>query len=422
MNLPPRATLAALVSHWLQGWLLVAVRTRHPAQFLNLCAQRGVRIWRVQRRGEVMLLHMPVGAFRQLRPVRRIIGGRVRIRQRHGLPFMLRRIKRRRWLWAASAVAALSVWYWSTFVWTVTVAGTDALQPDIVLAVARQAGLYPGVSRWRVDMTAVEHALEREFPAVAQAIVSRRGTRVTITIVEHRLAPEPAAEPTGDLVAAHAGIVDRVVVVTGHAVVKAGDFVRKNETLILGDFMSVPLDRPGAEAMLPDPDSPPPVTWQWVPPRGEVWARVWHRHDLTVPLEWDEPVRTGRQATVRIIRWNGRELLKWGRQQVPFTSYETGETSQRSYSWRSQGPAVEFLTTTYYETKPVPASRTEAEARQLAEARAVAAVLPLLPPGSQLVGLTVHEVPSPDGKSIRFETYVEALQDIAVHAEHGGGS
>lgn len=81
-----------------------------------------------------------------------------------------------------------------------------------------------------------------------------------------------------------------------------------------------------------------------------------------------------------------------------------------------------MLTTTYYETKPVPASRTEAEARQLAEARAVAAVLPLLPPGSQFVRLTVNEVPLPDEKSIRFETYVEALQDIAVHAGHGGGS
>lgn len=422
MSLPPRATLAALVLHWLQGWLLVAVRTRHPAQFLNLCAQRGVRIWRVQRRGEVMLLHMPVRTFRELRPVRRQIGGRIRIRQRHGLPFLLRRVRRRRWLWGSAAVAAALFWLWTTFVWSVSVEGTDVLEPDAVLGVARQAGLYPGASRWRFSPTAVEHALEREFPNVAQAIVGRRGTHVTITIVEHRLAPEPEPAPTTDLVAAYAGLVERVVVVTGHAVVQAGDFVRQGETVILGDFRSQPVRPPDGAAGQPDPAEPPPVTWQWEPPRGEVWARVWHRHDQIVPLEWEEPVRTGRTATQWVIRWNGRERLKWGGKDIPFTAYETGDTVRRAFGWRSQEPAVEFLTTTYYETKPVPASRTEAEARQLAEGRAVAAVLPLLPPGSQLLQVRTVAVPLPEQKSIRFETYVEAVQDIAVPADHGGGS
>ena len=117
---------------------------------------------------------------------------------------------------------------------------------EAVLEVASEVGLYPGVQRRNVDRHEVQKALLLRIDELSWATVRMSGTMAVIEATL-RMGLDPSSTRPGDVVAARDGIVERMMVLSGHALVAPGDTVKRGDILISG---FIPPDDPAHRQML----------------------------------------------------------------------------------------------------------------------------------------------------------------------------
>ena len=141
----------------------------------------------------------------------------------------------------------------SAFCWKINVDGYDRQQ---VLDVLGDLSVKQGCLLSKLDVSALENQLSSKL-GVSYALVERCGSTLNVKIVQTQTANPPVNLNTpADIVASHSGVITRLVVLQGNAVVKVGDRVSKGQLLIEGK--RVFLDG----------------TYQPVTALGQVWATV----------------------------------------------------------------------------------------------------------------------------------------------------
>ncbi len=314
---------------YMLGFLVLTVRGEHPERFLNLATTRGVTLWDVLWvNPETILVKVAACSFRPLRHIARRTRVRVRIRTKHGLPFTMQRLRRRRMLAVGAIAFCLLLSLLSSLVWTVDVSGAKRLDPAQVRRVAASAGLYQGNLRFMVNGKDVADRLMQEMPGIAFAEVDFRGTQATIRIYE-RVLPPPSLGPA-HIVAGKDGVIKDLLVLAGTAQVKDGDVVHAGQILISG-IIAPPLQpkTPGA------PPPPAPLHKpRFVEAQGIVRARVWYRCYAEAPREELVEQKTGRTASIVSIKIAGKEIIIKGPPTIPYLLYDLTEKKRKLPQWR----------------------------------------------------------------------------------------
>ncbi len=390
------------------GFLVLTVRGEHPERFLNLATMRGVTLWDVLWvNPEQILVKAPARSFGPLRHVARRTKVRVRIRTKHGLPFILRRLRRRRMLVSGAVTFCLLLYLLSSLIWTVNVSGTRKLDPAQVRRVAASAGLYQGNLRFLVNGKDVADRLMREMPGIAFAEVDFRGTQASIRIYE-RVLPTPSLG-TAHIVASKAGIVQEVLVLAGSPQVKEGDLVRAGQILISGIIAPPPQPKtPGA----PPPPSPQ-LKPRFVEAQGIVRARVWYRCYAEAPREELMEQKTGRTTSIVILKIADKEIIIKGPPTIPYLLYDLTEKKRKLPQWRNILLPVEFDTIRAEEIRRFLIHRSYDEALQLATQRAQADLTSQLPTGAVVTDRQLKVVDA-DMDHVGVQLTVETLEEIGA--------
>ncbi len=270
------------------GHIVVQVKGPRLEAFLNRCAEEGLYLWNVSRPAfNMLIVHMEPDGYRLLRGIAREHGWQLHIVERSGMSFVLRRLLRRK-SFVAGAFCAMIIWYaLSLHVWFVDVEGVDRVDANEVLLLAAEAGLFPGALRSRLDREYVQRSILIGNEDLVWAAVEVRGTRATIRVAERKLPEHVRSDRPGHIVAARDGVIERISVIEGHAVVEPGMTVRKGEVLISG------LLEPGSQAFL---DKLEAGELPYIHADGMVLARVWY--EAVIELS-PEPTESTDAARVR---------------------------------------------------------------------------------------------------------------------------
>ena len=305
------------------------------ARFLNEALAAGVELWDLRSGPAGLSARCLLPALPTLGEAAARAGCSVRFRRRRGAPFWLRFLRRRPLLPLAALLLMALLLFLASLLLTVEVEGRgtlDAAATARVAALAREAGLYPGVSRWRLDCAACEEYIAAQFPALFFVEIHLDGNRAVIEAVRRTDPPADAywAQQPGDVVAAVAGVVETVLVRRGTAAVAAGDPVRPGDVLIYG--------WQGDTAVAAD---------------GAVMARVWSSGYGECPLQKSILVTTGRRCGgLGLRRPGGPVVCLLG----DFTSPYPLATRQRRQVaprlWRKTGARVEMVVSEIGELKP----------------------------------------------------------------------
>lgn len=282
-------------SPWTRA-VTVQVKGGELEQFLNACLRKGIDLFSVDRPADHMLI-VRLGArdFPRLRT----IGGRrawqMRIVQRHGGGFILTRLVRRP-SFVLGGLLALIAWYvLSSYIWFVDVQGLERLPKAAVLEVARAAGVVRGVPVSSLDADHVQRQLLLSLDDLVWAALEVRGTQAVIHVAERRV-PDMAAQGPGHIVAAVDGVIERISVLSGAAVVEPGETVRKGQLLISGQLPpgSEEFDAKIARGELP-----------YVRAVGSVTAVVWHETSAEAVIDVggvDQAAATARDVALALAR------------------------------------------------------------------------------------------------------------------------
>ena len=206
-----------------------------PERFLNLCALRGVKLHALKSSGGVLYAETSLSSFRKMRTCAAKSAVKVRITEKKGLPFFYAKLAPRTGLFIGAALCCFLLFFYSRSIWSIQVRGNENIPAQRILLVLEQNGVRPGVFKKNLSLKKLTFQVYEALPEVAWLNITADGSRLNVNLRE--TVQKPDSRDSGsycNVVAAKAGVVDRIQVYEGEATVREGDGVSEGEMLVSG--------------------------------------------------------------------------------------------------------------------------------------------------------------------------------------------
>ena len=305
------------VKRWL-GWLLGLVTFRvtgaQPEDFLNLCAQRNLVLWRmVQQDRFTLVVQTTAHQARQLEGLAQGAGFQTEVTGRRGLPFFLWRFRKRYALLAGLVLCLVLFGVGSRTILTVDVTGNQALSAEEIIAQLRLCGVSVGTYAPSIPVREVENRMMLAMDQLTFFSLNLHGTRAEVIVREREEGPDLRPEgrpPTWWRQRTASSPTSRPW--AGDAQVHEGDAVCQGDVLISG---VMDLD--------PIPPSTESLGTRIVHAEGKVLARTWRTLTAQIPLTATEKVYTGERTTRYTLSLMGKRVKIFGKSGIPYETYDT---------------------------------------------------------------------------------------------------
>ena len=296
---------------YVRGYLRIRVSGFSPERFMNLCSNKGILLWKIEREGDVYYMNIHLDGFRALRPIVRKTGTKVAVLERCGLPFFLPKLFRRK-AFIGGLMLAVAFWMVSSlFIWDIQTAGNYRITDDVFNTFLRKQQVTVGMKKNELDIGVLEKQIRRTFPEITWASARLSGTKLLIEIKENDapiITQQEAAEEGSELVTDYDGTVVAIIVRSGVPKVKVGDTVAKGDVLVAGNVPVYNEDATVREYLYVDAD-----------------ADIWLEHALSfsarLPFDYVQKEYTGRTKKRLYLRVGNHE---WKMpQERPFLVYDS---------------------------------------------------------------------------------------------------
>ncbi|MFC3745452.1 sporulation protein YqfD [Paenibacillus sp. GCM10012306] len=337
----------------LRGFVTLQVTGPQVEGFINAVAEAGIVIWDVKPAGNGASLKLLLDDFYNLRPLLKRTGCRMHVTGRHGLPFKMVLLWKRKFFAVGVVLFGVSLLLLCSMVWSIKVEGNNRIASEDILTAARKEGLYTYQWIWRLkDPDKLATELTNHLPGVSWVGMERTGTSVVIQVVE---AAQPERKPllsNRHLISRTDAVVTNIYAEQGRPVVARNSRVKKGDVLISG--------------ILGDEEFSKAVV-----AKGEVKGLVWHEYNITVPLETKGSSYTGERKDRSYLVLGKWAIQLWGYGKSTFEASRT-LTEMDPLTWRSIELPVGWMTEKEMEVRETSATRTveEAKAEGLERAKA----------------------------------------------------
>lgn len=338
---------------YVRGYLRIRVSGFSPERFMNLCSNKGILLWKIEREGDVYYMNIHLDGFRALRPIVRKTGTKVAVLERCGLPFFLPKLFRRK-AFIGGLMLAVAFWMISSlFIWDIQTAGNYRITDDVFHTFLREQQVTVGMKKSGLDIGALEKEIRRTFPEITWASARLSGTKLLIEIKENDapiITQQAAAEKGSELVTDYDGTIVAIIVRSGVPMVKVGDAVAKGDVLVAGNVPVYNEDATVREYLYVDAD-----------------ADIWLEHAMSfsarLPFDYIQKEYTGRTKKRFYLRIGNHE---WKMpQERPFLVYDSLIRESRPLVFEKLSIPVYQGSYTYREYKNVEHEYTLEQAETL---------------------------------------------------------
>ena len=263
-----------------RGQVRVRVTGASLPRFLNLCAEKGLMLRRMERTAwDEMYATLSVADFRALRQYMGRTGCRVHIVQRRGMPFWAARLRPRTALWGGLVLLVLLCWVLCAHIWSIEAHIDPALDEAEVMQQLEELGVHIGARISSLDTRSIRWTMLGMQPNMTFLSLNFRGNSLTIEAYG-MTPPEEKIDQNAivKVVAAREGVIKSVKALEGQPRVQAGDAVQTGDTLISG--LVAPTREDG--------------NYHLTHARGEVEAYTVHQVTAARALETESKVYTGK--------------------------------------------------------------------------------------------------------------------------------
>jgi len=300
------------IINFLKGYVRIKVRGLCVERFINLCGNKNLLIWGVEKQGEIYEMYMSLPAFYELRPIVRKTSTRVVILKRYGLPFLLPGMKKRI-AFSVCCIAVLLFLYGSSlFLWDIDYEGNYRLTDEVIEKFLESNGVNVGMYTGNLDIEVLEKEIRKNFKEVTWTSLKLEGSRLVVSLKEN---DAPIIESTDritqeegrDLIASYDGRIVSMIVRSGVPMVEIGEQVSAGSILVEGRVPILNEDTTVKEYLYVDADAD--ILLEYMIPYEEM-----------LSLCYTEKVYTGRRKKGYFIRWDQAEFVLEKR--TPFLQYD----------------------------------------------------------------------------------------------------
>ncbi len=220
----------------LRGYVSFEITGGFIERFVNLCAHEKINLWDVSVNSNKLKGCTVVKNYKRMKKVLRKSGCSVKLKEKYGLPFYIKKHKHRIGLFIGIIFYILFSVIMNRFVWVVEVKGTDTVGNEEIISVTEELGLYRGVFSSQLNTVEISRqAVNRFNGRLMWMAINIKGSKAVIEvrdyIDEHK--GSEYSDPC-NLVADFDGTILSVEVYHGDSEISAGNAVKKGDLLISG--------------------------------------------------------------------------------------------------------------------------------------------------------------------------------------------
>ncbi len=384
------------VAGGIRGYVEICVDGLFCERFLNICMHRGIFLWDVKRRGKNRISAcVSVENFRELRPVARKTKSKITVVKRMGIPFFLKRYRKRKALVAGLAAGIALLWYLSTHIVGIDITGNSKISEEELLADLKNAGIYYGASVKKIDRNFAKNRMMTECDELAWVGINIKGSRAYVEVKERldtkiRLDKDVPC----DIVAERSGIIQLLEVKNGQTMVRPEQYVEEGDLLVSGVVDS---DKKGM---------------RYVHSFGSVFAETVFEKEKEYPFEYTEKIYTGKTKNRFAVSVFGKKFKLFFRDIQPF---EYCDKSQNKKEYKAKDtflPSVFVETDTFTEYVPQKKKRNIDSILSLAKKELSAEIEKDLPKDAEVKDVAVS-FSKKGSKSVTVLVKYICNQDIA---------
>lgn len=252
------------IFRYIRGYVKIQVRGYSPERFLNLCRYHHILIWGLLPKGNAYEMYLTLNGFRKLRPIIRKTHTKVSLLERHGLPFFIRRHRKRKTFLAGVLICIGLLFFYSSYIWDIHFEGNEKWTDQTLLEFLNTKEVSPAMPKSKVDCSQIVKDIRAQYDDIVWVSASIDGSRLRIQIKENEdtlrkeiLAGEnrdtsgtsvnksrdnsdthaehntEGDHPT-DLIASQDGVITDIITRSGVPMVHVGDEVKKGDILVSG--------------------------------------------------------------------------------------------------------------------------------------------------------------------------------------------
>lgn len=347
--------LQRAVNYW-KGQVTLRVESGFPERVLNVCAARQIAFWDLRWETPLSFTFTVTRRdFRRLKKAAERLSCEIAVVEKEGMPYLLRRFRRRYALTAGLALCALALLTGSFFIWDFEIEGNETLREEEILRALEKYGVGLGTFGFSIESEQLRNDILLELPKLSYIAVNVRGCRAQVQVRERVEAPEIVDKRrTGNTVAKKDGLITEIRPLDGQKLVLAGTTVQKGQLLISG----VTDDEQAGTRFLRG--------------MGKVYARTWYDLRCKVPQTVRRKHYTGEERTRVALCWGNRRLNLYLGGGTPADCDKAVERTQLRLPGDIMLPVtVVRETLRFYEETEEPRTAAEAEAAAAAALRQV---------------------------------------------------
>jgi similar to stage IV sporulation protein len=222
---------------YMMGYLRVQVTGYAPERFLNLCSNHNILMWQMRRIEDGYEFYISLKGFRQLKPFLKKTKTKVRILERHGIPFKMHRYRKRKIFFVGVVIFFLFLFLLSNYIWNIEIVGNSSVTDDNLIQFLDENHCGFGDLKSNINCSGIEEKIRLKYKNIIWASAQISGTKLTIQIKENLVTGETKNEKDDtpqDIRTNKDAVIKSIVTRTGTPLVKEGDSVKNGDILVSG--------------------------------------------------------------------------------------------------------------------------------------------------------------------------------------------
>lgn len=220
------------IIRWLKGYVLFTAIGKFPERFINLMNVNGIRYWNSKPCKGGFTAVMLLSDYLNIRRLAHRAKVRLKVQKRVGLPFFIKKYKRRKGILAGAVATVLILSVLSQFVWVIDIKGEEKLSESEIRPILASNGLYVGVQKNSVDGQKIERNTLLKLTDLRWMSVNLLNNVATVEIKEKEKKPKINKTYPCNIRASCDGVITKASVENGTSQVKVGSAVTKNQVLV----------------------------------------------------------------------------------------------------------------------------------------------------------------------------------------------
>lgn len=382
-----------ILLNYILGYVNIKVEGFFIERFINICISKKILLWNIKRKkSTIMYANIGINDYKKLKPIAKKTKSKISIQNKKGLPFVVHKYRKRKIFVGLLAVIFIALFVMSKFIWNIEIKGNNQISKAEILEELNKQGLKIGAYEGKINSNSIINRVRLDRNDIAWMGIDLEGTNAIVEIKETSKAPEIIDENEYcNIVSNKEGMITKINVQNGTAVVKEGDIVKQGDILVQGYLE-------GKYTGI-----------RYVHAKADIEAKIWYSKKEKVFLKQQIQVPTGATEEKYTLNINNFKI-NFYKTLSKFENYDTINENKKLMIFSNFYLPIEIIKKTNYEYVNEEKIYTEEELIQLTQEKIEEELEEEISQKENIINKQTNVYPNED--YIEVEVIYEVLENI----------